>query len=215
MKKILRLITALGIVSLLISVSGCDMATEEELLAAAGKTINNNDSNNNVSPGNSSSSIWSMFDGADMQTWEGTVSLQETGEGLELTINNGVWWGMCFCNSAGAKPTDSDCVTFDMSKVKTITFEAKSSEKASMWICQSDSAAETIDKKKIDLSTDFGTKTYTLSNPGKKNYGVFDLGGSNDANGLFTTSKVDLVITIRNVKFLDANGKEIVPSRNK
>ena len=158
--------------------------------------------------------LWSMLDGADMQMWSDpsglTAELEETSEGLKITvIGNENWWGMCFCNNA-ATDVAAGAVTFDMSKITKITFEAKASENASMWVSQSNAQAKVTNQKKIDLTTQFETKTFTLSNPGTKDYGVLDIGGGD----LSTTVKKDLIIVIKNIKFFDANGNETVPSRN-
>ena len=161
--------------------------------------------------GNVASSLWSMFDGADMQVWEKTADLEETDEGLDITIGSSGWWGMCFCNSASTGVDSPDCVTFDMSKVAKITFEAKASKKASMWVSQSDAESKAVNQTKISLSTSYATKTFNLKNPGKKDYGVLDIGGGD----LNTTTESDVVISIKNIKFLDASGTEIVPTRNK
>ena len=203
MKKI-KLLAALGIASLLMFLVGCDIPTEADL------------NGGEKTPGGSTFPLWSTFEGADMQVWQGEVSkintatLDKKSDCLEITIGNEGWWGMCFCNQASVGATASDVVTFDMSKIKTITFEAKASQAASIWVSQSDKNAKPTNQTKIELSTDFETKTYTLQNPGKDDYGVLDIGGGD----LGTTTKSDVVISIKNIKFLDENGKETVPTRN-
>ena len=79
-----------------------------------------------------------------------------------------------------------------------------------MWVSQSNAQAKVTNQKKIDLTTQFETKTFTLSNPGTKDYGVLDIGGGD----LSTTVKKDLIIVIKNIKFFNANGNETFPSRN-
>ena len=205
MKKMLKIFAAFAMFATAISFASCDMATEEELLNK--KTTGGG--------GESGSILWSSFDGAAMQVWQETptspltADLAETEEGLEITIGDQGWWGMCFCNDA-AVAWDADPVTFDMSKVKTITFEAKASKNGSMWVSQSDEKSKVTNQTKVTLSTEFETKTFNLSNPGTKDYGVLDLGGGD----LDTTIESDVVITVKNIKFLDAEGTETVPSRN-
>lgn len=211
MKKIIKLLTAIGMLSLLFSFAACDIPTESELLGDGGKTVTkdpvttipSNDSNSG------SSALWSMLDGADMQVWENTATLTETDEGLDIEIGTVGWWGMCFCNAASVGPNDG-AVTFDMSKVKKITFEAKASEKASVLIAQSNSNAVDVNHKNIELSTNYLTKSYELISPEKNAYGLFDLLANNKGG----TTKTGVVISIKNIKFLDVNGNEIVPSRN-
>lgn len=237
MKKMLKLFAAFAMISLVISFAGCDLETEDELLetvaenpATPGNTGSNGTgssgtgSNNNTggtgtggsgsntenSGSSSTSPLWSLFDGADMQVWEGTAMLEETDDGLEITIGSAGWWGMCFCNAAAVGPAASDCVTFDMSNIAKITFEAKASEKASIWASQSNAESKPTNQTKIDLTTSYETKTFTLKNPGKKDYGVLDIGGGD----LGTTTKSDVVVYIKNIKFFNASGAETVPARN-
>ena len=216
MKKIVRLIAALGLISMVIAFAGCDMATEEDLLESTeteGGTGGKDNPENPATPGtgNSNSPLWVSFDGADMQVWDKTVKLTETKDGLEIKIGSLGWWGMCFCNKSDVGAENPECVTFDMSKVAKISFEAKASETAAMWISQSDANSIPQNEKVINLSTSFETKIYELSNPGTKDYGLFDIGGKKENN---TTYKTNVVITIKNIKFLDSNGNETIPQRN-
>ncbi len=210
MLKIEKLLIAVGIISMILSFTGCGLKTEAELL--------NGGKGTGLTPGSntgSSSPIWSKFDGADMQVWNDeatkkpTALLEEKSDCLAITIKAFGWWGMCFCNNASTGP-GAGCTTFDMSNVKKITFEAKASENASMWVSQSNSAAQPTNQKKIELSTSYEEKTYVLNNPGKTDYGVLDLGGGD----LNTTTKSDVVISIKNIKFFDANDVETIPARN-
>ena len=235
MKKMLKLFAAFAMISLVISFAGCDMATEDELLetvaenpadnntpgnagsngtGSSGTGSNNNGggtgtggsgSNTGNSGSSSTSPIWSKFEGADMQVWEETASLTPTAEGLDIKVKNTTWWGMCFCNKADVGP-EKEHVTFDMSKVKTITVEAKASTPLTIWLSQSDSAAAKVYDEEFDIDTSYKTLTYTLTNPGTQDYGVLDIGGNNNP--------YKAVISIKNIKFLDASGKEIVPTRS-
>ena len=208
MKKLVKLFAAIGTLSLLFSFVACDIPTESELIGNRDKTIPIDPVVTNPTTG-SNSGLWSKFDGADMQVWENTATLTETDEGLDITIGTQGWWGMCFCNSAGVG-AGPDAVTFDMSKIKKITFDAKASEDASMWVSQSDSASNTANKVKINLTKSYGTKEFVLKNPSANDYGVLDIGGGD----LGTTTKTDVVISIKNIKFFDTNGNETFPTRN-
>ena len=216
MKKMLKIFAAFAMITMAISFASCDMATEDELLEDPKKTTTGGTGGGGGGGGGSSSSpLWASFEGADMQVWKATkdspltADVEETDEGLKITIGSENWWGMCFCNDA-AVGADDDPVTFDMSKVEKITFEAKASKAASMWVSQSDNKSKVINQKKVTLSTEFETKTYTLSEPGTNDYGVLDLGGGD----LGTTVESDVVITVRNIKFLGADGSEKNPTRN-
>lgn len=208
MKKLLKIFAAFAMFATAISFASCDMATEEELL-------NKKTTAGGGGGAGSGSILWSSFDGAAMQVWQSefepynfTASLAETEEGLEITVLDEGWWGMCFCNDASVG-ANSNPVTFDMSKVKTITFEAKASKAGDIWISQSPRDSKPVNKQTVTLSTEFATKTYTLSNPGTDCYGVLDIGG--EGSGIVAS---DSIVTIRNIKFLDAEGTETVPSRN-
>ena len=206
MKKIVKLLTALGLISLMVSFAGCGLKTEAELLN--GTTTRGGEAN-----GGGSSPLWSSFDGADMQVWviEGTstttADVAQQSDCIEITIKDAGWWGMCFCNDK-AVAANQNPVTFDMSQVKTITFEAKASQTASMWVGQIPSGL--ANQYKVDLSTDFAEKTFNLSNPTNHDYGVLAIGGGD----LETTVTTGVKISIKNIKFLNEAGAEIAPSRN-
>ena len=209
MKKIVKLLTALGMISLLFSFVACDIPTESELLGGDNKNINNDDPVIS-SPGGGSSTLWSSFDGADMQVWENTATLTETDEGLDIEIGNAGWWGMCFCNAAGVG-AGSDAVTFDMSKVAKVTIDVKANQNASMWVSCFDQSANTPNPKKIDIGTSYETKEVALSGNGNRDYGVLAIGGNNETG---TTVKTGVVISIKNIKLFTSTGEEISPARN-
>ena len=215
MKKSLKLLAAVGMLSMLISFVACDMQTEDQLL---GTTTKEGEEKGNSSGGSKGSTgkkspLWSKFDGADMQVWviEGTTTttanVSEKSDCIEIAIKSAGWWGMCFCNDK-AVDAKSNPVTFDMSQVKTITFEAKASENASMWVGQMPSGLER--QQRVELSTAFEEKTVTLTAPTNHDYGLLAIGGGD----LDTTVKTGVKISIKNIKFLDASGNEIVPTRN-
>ena len=220
MKKKLRLLAAVGMLSMLISFVACDMQTEDQLLGTTatkeGEEKGNSSGGSKGSSGKKSP-LWSKFDGADMQVWvtEGekkpTATLAEKSDCLEIKIGREGWWGMCFCNKADIGVASPDCVTFNMSNIAKITFEAKASESASMLAAQSDNNSDPQNKTKIDLSTEFEEKEYNLSNPGSRDYGVLVFIGEPNSG---TTTKTNVVISVKNIKFFDANGNETAPSRN-
>ena len=229
MKKMFKLFTVMAMFSLVISLAGCNMDTEDDLLENTGKTgvgmTNGSGSKGTGSSGNSSGSgetgggsedpLWYSFEGADMQVWKdewthvATADLVPQSEWLDIIIGESGWWGMCFCNDASVG-AGAAAVTFDMTKVKKIEFEAKASKKASIWVSQSNNESKPTNQTKIELGTEFAKKTFTLKNPGKNDYGVLDIGGGD----LQTTTESDVVISIKNIKFLDANENECNPTRN-
>ena len=225
MKKMLKLFTAIAMLSLVISFAGCNMDTEDDLLEDAGKPVPGMQDGNNASGGSSTggtgsiggtggavgtgggstSPLWASFEGADMQVWENTAGLTPTDECLEIEVKNSEWWGMCFCNKADVAP-GANAVTFNMSKVKKITFDAKATTALSIWVSQSNNAAEKKNDKTFAWTTEYETKTYTLLNPGTSDYGVLDIGGN--------SNPYEAVISIKNIKFYNSEGTEIVPTRN-
>ena len=226
MKKMLKLFAAFAMLSLAVSFASCDLATEDELLnevatetpagnntpGNTGASVGNggngtSGSGSNVGTGSSSSTspIWSKFEGADMQVWVDTATLTPTAEGLDIKVKNADWWGMCFCNKADIGP-EKEHVSFDMTKIKTITVEAKASAPVTIWLAQSDSNAAKVNDKEFEIDTNYKTLTYTLSNTSSHDYGVLDIGGDK--------TPYKTIITIKNIKFLDANGAETVPTRN-
>lgn len=208
MKKSLKLLAAVGMLSMLISFVACDMQTEDQLL---GTTTKEGEEKGNSSGGSKGSTgkkspLWSKFEGADMQVWVDTATLTPTAECLEIKVKNSEWWGMCFCNKSDIGKEKPECVFFNMSNIAQITFEAKASSPVEIWVSQSDANADKKNIKKVNLTTSFETKTYTLQDPGSADYGVLDIGGDNNPFGT--------IISIKNIKFLDAAGNETVPSRN-
>lgn len=170
------------------------------------------DSNSGSNSGSTTGStiLWSTFEGCDLQIWSGTFTSTEGSNGLEITVSapDG-WWGGCFCDS-GANAAGA-AVTFDMSKVASITFDAKASAAGSMWVSSSNNAAKVTGQTKIALTTDWVTQTYACAgNVSSSDYGVLDIGGGD----LSTTTTAGYVIDIKNIKFLDASGAEILPTRN-
>ncbi len=212
MKKIVKLIAALGMLAMAFSFVGCDMATEDELngVVEGGNTGGTGGNKGNGTA--ASTPLWSMFEGADLQVWEKTADLTPTKEGLEIKIGSLGWWGVGFCNAAGVGPSAGDVVTFDMSEVASISFEAKASENASMWVSCFDQSAGTPNPKVVNISTSYETKTVAISGNGRNDYGVLTIGGNNETG---TTVKTGVRITIKNVKFLNSAGTEITPKRNK
>lgn len=203
MKKLKKVLAVLALAAFAASFTACFIPTEEELLAGAGKDSGTR------------GGLWSLFDGTDIQVWGSngnTADAKSTATGLDITIKAPEgWWGLCFCNDAKLSASSSGVITFDMSKVAKITFDAKASVSgASIWVSQSDNSAQPINQTKIELSDAFETKTFVLQNPGKNDYGVLDIGGGD----LGTTVTKDVVISVKNIKFLDSKNKEIVPTRN-
>lgn len=157
--------------------------------------------------------VWKTFEGADLQIWiNGETFTADDSKGyLEVTVGSSGWWGGCYCDSKAGKVGTTGYVSFDMSKVAKITFDAKGSAAGSFWVSQSDKDSKVANQVAITLTTDWVAQTYTTSGTSSTDYGVLDIGGG-DKN---TTTTSGYKVYIRNIAFYDASGKEIVPARNK
>lgn len=202
MKKIKTIIAVLTAALVMGAFVGCTASTSSP-------DSGSGDSGGSGGSGGSgtTSGIWSKFEGADIQIWSNTFTAEEDStDGLVITVGSVGWWGGCFCNAGAVAPTASDVVTFDMSNVAKITFDAKASASGSMWVSCSDSAANTKGKTTMNLTTDFVSQTFNCTgNVSSTDYGVLDFGGEN-ASGT--------IVYIKNIAFYDSTGTEIVPTRN-
>ncbi len=156
---------------------------------------------------------FSKFEGCDLQIWENTFTATTTTEGLVITVGSVGWWGGAFVNNGAVGPTDSGVVTYDMSNVSKITFEAKISAAGDIWISTSDSNsnAGAARGKSFTLTTEWSESPYEFeisegtNKVSANDYGVLAIGGGNSEG---TT------ITLKNIAFYDASGNEIVPGVN-
>lgn len=156
--------------------------------------------------------LWKTFEGADLQIWPNgdSFTADDTKGYLEVTIGSLGWWGGCYCDSKSGKVGTAGYVSFDMSKVAKITFDAKGSATGSFWVSQSDKDSKTANQVAVSLTTDWVAQTYTTSGTSSTDYGVLDIGGGDKA----TTTTAGYKVYIRNIAFYDASGAEIVPTRN-
>jgi hypothetical protein len=97
-----------------------------------------------------------------------------------------------------------------MSKVAKITFDAKASAAGSFWVSTGGSDTKPLHQVSVPLTTDWVSQTYSTSGTSSADYAVLDFGGGD----LSTTTTSGYKVYIRNIAFLDASGKEIVPTRN-
>jgi len=200
MKKITKCI---GVCSLLVSaalLSGCTNPATA-------------DTGSNGGGGSSTTNtvLWSTFEGADLQIWGNTFTAESSDtDGLVVTVGSAGWWGGCFCNDGTVGAATSGVITFDMSKVATITFYAKASAAGSFWVSQSNAAAVVTNQQAESLTTDWQKYTYTCSGTGSTDYGVLDIGGGD----LSTTTTAGYKIYIKDIAFQNSSGTEIVPTRS-
>ncbi|MCR5217360.1 hypothetical protein [Treponema sp.] len=151
------------------------------------------------------------FEGCDLQIWVDTFTATQTSEAELFTVGSVGWWGGAFVNKGSVGPTDAGVVTYDMSNVATITFEAMISEAGSIWVSTSasDSTAGAKVGKTFSITTEWDEYTFNISDGtnavSDHDYGVFAIGGSNSSG---------TVVYIKNIAFYDASGNEIVPGVN-
>ncbi len=207
MKKLTKIFCAAGLALLAFAFTSCADAIVND-----GSNVRSyiNSSNSGASGG---AIPFSKFEGCDLQIWSNTFTAATTTEGLVITVGSVGWWGGAFVNNGAVGPTDSGVVTYDMSNVSKITFEAKISSEGDIWISTSDSTASAgADKgKTFTLTTEWPESPYEFkisdgtNKVSTKDYGVLAVGGANVSG---TT------ITLKNIAFYDSDGNEIVPGVN-
>jgi hypothetical protein len=212
------LVVLFGLVALN-SCSGTDASdtTTDTTNNGGGTTPDTDDSGatpGDTTPGTNTSTdkLWKTFEGADLQIWPNgdSFTADDTKGYLEITVSSLGWWGGCYCDSKAGKVGTTGYVSFDMSKVAKITFDAKGSAAGSFWVSQSDKDSKVANQVAVTLTTDWVAQTYTTSGTSSTDYGVLDIGGGDKG----TTTTAGYKVYIRNIAFLDASGKEIVPTRN-
>lgn len=196
-----KLVSALAILFTLTLITSCQNAA-----IANGTT-------GEIRVGNGGNSVlWSSFDGTDLQIWDGTFTAEtDNTNGLIITVGSVGWWGGSFCNNGATAANAVDVVTFNMSNVAKITFDAKASATGSMWVSNSNSSATGQGLTAITLTTEWATKTFNCSGSVSANdYAVMAIGGGE----LSTTTTSGYKVYIKNIAFWNSSGVEITPSRN-
>lgn len=145
----------------------------------------------------------------DMQIWGdyGAGCTTVNSSGALVITQTGTWYGVAICsNSAGNDSGDSYRI-YDMSKVATIKFEAKSDTDGSILKF----SACTEDGVEYTLSTEYQEFEYDMSKTAHAKTGTHYCMVSLVQNA----ATEGVIHYIKNIAFYDASGNEIVPTLNK
>ena len=219
MKKIVKFVIALGMLSLLFSFAACDLPTESELLGitpgsekTSGNDKGNDDfpsSNDNTSDDVSTSDTigdsWgSLFvttehNPIDLQVWQGFDSDFDTEYGMKSEIMGGSWFGGAIVQNSGAKPAES--LYYDMSSVKKMTFKVRASENMTIWAGYSNqNKNDSLIKQNVNVTTSW--QTITISGSGvQKAWAIFAFGSDGASDGSW--------LAFKDITYLDSSNKSV------
>ncbi|BDC92370.1 hypothetical protein SAMN04487977_102234 [Treponema bryantii] len=184
MKKIEKIMIAVGMISMLLSFTGCDLLTEAEL---KGRNANNPTipGVNNGNPGNSGTSdtigdSWGALfsdrthNPIDLQVWQGFDASYDSENGMKCVVIPGAWFGGAIVQDNAASP--KDCIYYDMSKVSKVTFKVKASNNMTIWAGYSNqNKNDSLVKQNINVTTSW--QTITLTQKGVSNaWAIFAFG---------------------------------------
>ena len=149
--------------------------------------------------------LFKTFGGCGIQIWQNEWGAHENTFDIDyvsgcITVGGVGWWGGAFgCYNNGI----SNGATFNLTKVKKITLEAKASGYGTIYF-----NIDSTMKNELDLTPNF--KEYSVDVPfGKsKTEMLFMLGGVRDLNDYGTN------VWIQNIAFWDEDGNEITPAYN-
>ena len=205
MKKITKAFVALASVFTLFTLASCADAIVDDGTHVRTYTGGNGGASGGVAP-------FSMYnDIFDVQIWEATFTANIT-DCLSISVGSVGWWGGAFVAKGAVGPTDAGVITFDMSAVSKIVFDAMISTDGNIWVSTStaDAKAGADVGKQFSLTTEWQTFEFVISDGknavSKNDYGLFAVGGTNPS---------ETEVRIKNIAYYDANGNEIVPTVNK
>lgn len=219
MKKIIRLITALGMISLMMSFAGCNLQTEAELgrlnTPQDGATPGTSTPGNTTTPGTVTSPSTGTTDtigdawGAlfsdhthnpiDLQVWQGFDATYDSDYGMKCNLYPGAWFGGAIVQKFDA-PADG-AVYYDMSAVTKMTFKVKASNTMTIWAGYSNqNQNDSLKKQNVNVTKDW--QTVTISQKGvAKAWAIFAFGSDG-------VSK-DEWLAFKDVTFFNASGESV------
>lgn len=218
MKKIVKLLTAIGILSLLISFVACDIPLESELTPGVTKTptenttnnddpsSNNDVSNDDVSTSDTIGDSWgALFSSTehnpiDLQVWQGFDADYDSEYGMKTEIIGGAWFGGAIVQNCGSEPENS--IYYDMSSVKKITFKVKASENMTIWAGYSNqNKTNSLIKQNINVTKSW--QEITISGDGvQRAWAIFAFGSDGAPGGSW--------LAFKDITYLDSNNKSVV-----
>jgi len=220
MKKLVKLLAAIGTLSLLFSFAACDIPTESELLGITpgnekipsldtskdNTQTSNDNSSDDVSTSDTIGDSWgSLFattehNPIDLQVWQGFDSEFDSEYGMKSEIIGGAWFGGAIVQNSGAKPAES--LYYDMSSVKKMTFKVKASENMTIWAGYSNqNKTDSLIKQPINVTTSW--QEITVSGAGvQKAWAIFAFGSDGASDGSW--------LAFKDITYLDSSNKSVV-----
>lgn len=220
MKKLVKLLAAIGTLSLLFSFAACDIPTESELLGITpgnekipsldtskdNTQTSNDNSSDDVSTSDTIGDSWGTLfattehNPIDLQVWQGFDSEFDSEYGMKSEIIGGAWFGGAIVQNSGAKPAES--LYYDMSSVKKMTFKVKASENMTIWAGYSNqNKTDSLIKQNINVTTSW--QEITVSGAGvQKAWAIFAFGSDGASDGSW--------LAFKDITYLDSNNKSVV-----
>ena len=220
MKKLVKLLVAIGTLSLLFSFAACDIPTESELLGITpgnekipsldtskdNTQTSNDNSSDDVSTSDTIGDSWGTLfattehNPIDLQVWQGFDSEFDSEYGMKSEIIGGAWFGGAIVQNSGAKPAES--LYYDMSSVKKMTFKVKASENMTIWAGYSNqNKTDSLIKQNINVTTSW--QEITVSGAGvQKAWAIFAFGSDGASDGSW--------LAFKDITYLDSNNKSVV-----
>ncbi len=220
MKKLVKLLAAIGTLSLLFSFAACDIPTESELLGITpgnekipsldtskdNTQTSNDNSSDDVSTSDTIGDSWGTLfattehNPIDLQVWQGFDSEFDSEYGMKSEIIGGAWFGGAIVQNSGAKPAES--LYYDMSSVKKMTFKVKASENMTIWAGYSNqNKTDSLIKQNINVTTSW--QEITVSGAGvQKAWAIFAFGSDGASGGSW--------LAFKDITYLDSSNKSVV-----
>ena len=220
MKKLVKLLAAIGALSLLFSFAACDIPTESELLGITpgnekipsldtskdNTQTSNDNSSDDVSTSDTIGDSWGTLfattehNPIDLQVWQGFDSEFDSEYGMKSEIIGGAWFGGAIVQNSGAKPAES--LYYDMSSVKKMTFKVKASENMTIWAGYSNqNKTDSLIKQPINVTTSW--QEITVSGAGvQKAWAIFAFGSDGASDGSW--------LAFKDITYLDSSNKSVV-----
>ena len=214
MKKVLKLMAALGMISLMISFVSCDLLTEAELIARNNESgaPDNNGGPSLVGGSDTIGTAWgALFSNTehnpiDLQVWKNfAATYDDNGMNVKFQKTDttaDVWFGGAIVQNMGAEVADS--VYYDMSSVAKITFEVKATAEMPIWAGYSNqNQTDSFVKQNLNVTTNW--QTITITSPGvAKAWSIFAFGCDNTGNVYQNDT-----LYFKNVTYLNSNGESV------
>lgn len=211
MKKVLKVIAALGMISLMGSFVSCNLLTEAELIARNNETPGSNNGGSTTGDdtiGNAWGALFSNTNHSpiDLQVWQNfTGTYDDNGMNVNFKSTEGaggVWFGGAIVQNMGAAVANS--VYYDMSSVAKITFKVRATKSMPIWVGYSNqNQTDSFIKQNINVATDW--QTITITSPGvSKAWSIFAFGCENPGNVYQNAT-----LYFKDVTYLNSNGESV------